>query len=1010
MANDIDKTSPHYKGEFGSIYEVNQKFPSGGVEGDYVAIDGWAHYWNADRGTWCVNAQRDSYWDELITNIIEHFKTIKGATYMGVATADTVPDSSAAKMFYFALQGGKYANFGNQDVAQGINVLLTEDGKSWTVQSLISVAQELGASTTMLVSQKAITDAINRKANTADVDEALAKKADKETVDTELAKKANSADVTSQMQTEQTRVNTELAKKFDKESVAQESGNSEVLVMSQKAVSDKLSNLSNLEGEWGDGYYNEGKLIENYQPETYRHVKFYISKFSSIIVSCTNVAVDADSIVLLDKNEKVLKFYKSSDTGKKFSDFLIEDVGIASYVIVNAEKRANAKVCCKISYLQKAINDNSDEINKNRELIGNNSDTISKIDKNVYITEKILEGEWGDGYYNEGKLIESYQPETYRHKFFNVNKIDKAKISCTNVAVDADGIVLLDKNEKVLSYLSASETGKIINNYELSISDGVYYVAVNCEKNANAYVSINTSGLDNKGDEQIIEQEVNNGYSHLGFYNMAFAKKYDYALMVAYGQSFAQGGASQGCASLESQEGNFMLDLQTISTEDVDDYSNIGLVPLKAKSVNKLESPIISMTNSFSALYRQVNSNQKFIAISGGKSGEVIENIMPGTEPYNRFKKACQRISEIASQEGKSVGVISILMMQGESNYFSYAKHNKSEYKIYLMQLISSLKNDLKEIFSQEESPSVLLYQTGYKWLQNYWELPISQAQLELSQEIPEVILTNPVYPLTFNESNHPNYNGYRWFGEYATKALWNAMQYNFKYETVKVKSIAVINDNTIKIDVFAPVPPIRLNNFTNIEIKDYGFEVKLNGEIATIDSLKIHDNCIFITLEENLIHKIIEITYAGINRDGGGNICDSDKWLSMNKYVEDDENSKYNSSTLTYAVTKRPKDEYGNNIFGSVYPMENWLTNFYYNFSFHLLRHYIRMKQNYKARVSVFNMLNFVVKFSSSNNKVCTVDNQGNISAVGIGSAYITASVLYKNKTYIDNCAIVVD
>lgn len=221
MANDIDKTSPHYKGEFGSIYEVNQKFPSGGVEGDYVAIDGWAHYWNADRGTWCVNAQRDSYWDELITNIIEHFKTIKRATYMGVATADTVPDSSAAKMFYFALQGGKYANFGNQDVAQGINVLLTEDGKSWTVQSLISVAQELGASTTMLVSQKTITDAINRKANTTDVDEALAKKADKETM------------------------NTELAKKFDKASVVQETGTATDKVMSQKVVTDNLTELQN---------------------------------------------------------------------------------------------------------------------------------------------------------------------------------------------------------------------------------------------------------------------------------------------------------------------------------------------------------------------------------------------------------------------------------------------------------------------------------------------------------------------------------------------------------------------------------------------------------------------------------------------------------------------------------------------------------------------------------------------------------------------------------------------
>ena len=244
MANDIDKTSPHYKGEFGSIYEVNQKFPSGGVEGDYVAIDGWAHYWNADRETWCVNAQRDSYWDELITNIIEHFKTIKGATYMGVATTDTVPDRTDAKMFYFALQGGRYTNFGNQDVAQGINVLLTMDGKSWTVQSLISVAQELGASTTMLMSQKAITDSINRKANTADVDTKFTE--EKKRVDTELGKKANTADVDTKFTEEKKHLDEELNKKFDKESVAQESGDSEELVMSQKSVSDKFIELSNI--------------------------------------------------------------------------------------------------------------------------------------------------------------------------------------------------------------------------------------------------------------------------------------------------------------------------------------------------------------------------------------------------------------------------------------------------------------------------------------------------------------------------------------------------------------------------------------------------------------------------------------------------------------------------------------------------------------------------------------------------------------------------------------------
>lgn len=208
MANDIDKTSPHYKGDFGSIYEVNKKFPTGGVAGDFVVIEGWAHYWNADRATWCVNAKRDSYWDELITNIIEKFKLVRGATYMGVASLGTVPEKIiGAKLYYFATEAGTYKNFGDLVVPQGINVLYSENGSSWLNTTLLEVAQELGVSTKKVVSQKAL-------------NEALAKKADKETV------------------------NTELAKKFDKESVVQESGEAEDKVMSQKAVSDKLNDLS----------------------------------------------------------------------------------------------------------------------------------------------------------------------------------------------------------------------------------------------------------------------------------------------------------------------------------------------------------------------------------------------------------------------------------------------------------------------------------------------------------------------------------------------------------------------------------------------------------------------------------------------------------------------------------------------------------------------------------------------------------------------------------------------
>lgn len=202
MANSgIDLTSPHYKGEFGSIYEVNKKFPTGGVDGDFVVIEGWAHYWNADRATWCVNAERDSYWDELITNILEKFKLFRGATYMGVAGLDTVPEKAiGVKMYYFAIVPGTYTNFGDLVVAQGINVLYSEGGKSWACSSLLEVTQEAGESAWKVVSQKLL-------------------KKTQDLINAEIAKKANAADVASKFTEEADRVNGELNKKANVEEV-----------------------------------------------------------------------------------------------------------------------------------------------------------------------------------------------------------------------------------------------------------------------------------------------------------------------------------------------------------------------------------------------------------------------------------------------------------------------------------------------------------------------------------------------------------------------------------------------------------------------------------------------------------------------------------------------------------------------------------------------------------------------------------------------------------------------
>lgn len=139
MANDINTDDPHYKGEFGSIYEVNQKFPSGGVAGDFVVIDSWAHYWNADRATWCVNARRDEYWDEKITTLDDTLKQKADKTELenaikAQAEKDAAQDAEIAKK----------AN--SADVTAE---LAKKFDKS-------NIAQELGESTDKVVSQYAL--------------------------------------------------------------------------------------------------------------------------------------------------------------------------------------------------------------------------------------------------------------------------------------------------------------------------------------------------------------------------------------------------------------------------------------------------------------------------------------------------------------------------------------------------------------------------------------------------------------------------------------------------------------------------------------------------------------------------------------------------------------------------------------------------------------------------------------------------------------------------------------
>ena len=143
-----------------------------------------------------------------------------------------------------------------------------------------------GAIDELAAKNKSQDSSISTKAEKADVQASVSElKAKNTSQDAEIAKKANSADVASQMQTEHSRVNAELDKKFNSENIAQESGEAEDKVMSQKAVSTELGkkfNKENITQELGE---NETKVVSQ------KGVKVAIDEVNNKVDNTTNKTV-----------------------------------------------------------------------------------------------------------------------------------------------------------------------------------------------------------------------------------------------------------------------------------------------------------------------------------------------------------------------------------------------------------------------------------------------------------------------------------------------------------------------------------------------------------------------------------------------------------------------------------------------------------------------------------------------------------------------------------------------
>lgn len=468
--------------------------------------------------------------------------------------------------------------------------------------------------------------------------------------------------------------------------------------------------------------------------------------------------------------------------------------------------------------------------------------------------------------------------------------------------------------------------------------------------------------------------------------------KFDYNHIIVYGQSFAVGNGPQGNAN--NIVGNYMLGGTTKSSATKDRNA------LNQLTNNGGGGIVVQCTNAFNKMWNREHDS-KFIATSGGEGAKTIEQLSKGTQYYTDLLTELSSIKAIADNEGKTVGCIAILFIQGESNYSPGDDHTreKTQYKYLVNKLLDDMQADIVSAYGQSEKPIVLMYQTGGQNWVNGKEQNITMAQIELAEDREDVVLGCPTYNVALNTTHHPSGSGYAMIGELMAKHLYNLMSRNIRSEGTHPVYFSK-SGNAITIGCFALVPPLVLDTHTCPASTDYGFKVYVDGVATNISSVVVNGNSITITMPNDLDGHIVEVTYAGYTTNlGKGNVCDSDnKYMSWQTYINED-----NMEQQPYDVNNRPMT-------GMRLPLQNFLSNFYKNIDFHFVQHLFVVADGSNAFTpKIYNNSSATPSYVSSETSVATVASNGQISIVGIGYTKITASITVNGATFTDELLLIV-
>lgn len=514
-------------------------------------------------------------------------------------------------------------------------------------------------------------------------------------------------------------------------------------------------------------------------------------------------------------------------------------------------------------------------------------------------------------------------------------------------------VTFFDNNNEVLLYLGISDSNQInYDNLAISVPSEASFAAF-CfftgDGTTYAITKLKARKFKIESGKSLVTS-ISSTEDFLGF-NPLPTFDADYSHIICYGQSLSNGSDSL-LINDPIIEGNYVLGSL--------DSPSKSLVPLGSPGSANQQHPIISAVNDLNLLINsQLDSRKNFLASSLGSGGQSIAQLMSperqseikiedsyeyDISTNNRYAIFLQSLSIakelIVNEMGKSLACPAIIFLQGERDYFSdetlsgqpgsvvaaYAcGGDKAKYKLYMSRLKDDMQNAVMNTYNQDKKPAFFIYQVAGNFVKNK-EMTINMAQVEFAAENDDVFLLPSYYPMPNYSNSHMTSNGYRWYGEYLARYLYQAL-YQRSYPKVMVPTNYIIQGNTLKLKVANATLPLVVDTKLVQQVEDYGFQVYLNGQSNDVTSVKLYGDEIILYCQDSMDTGTVELVYAGMTRSGKGNIRDSDCYVSNYTYV-DETNDKGSGNNLS--IIYQPIKPDGTTLVGSHYPMYKWLQSFY--------------------------------------------------------------------------------